>query len=87
MHGARGRIIENPAARNRTRDHLIAADFYSQMLYQLSYSRAQLLPNYSILEMVGAWGIQRTTCALWVRGSCILVVSFVASKCRIAPVP
>ena len=27
-----------PATRNRTRDHLIAAKFYSQMLYQLSYS-------------------------------------------------
>lgn len=30
---------ESPATRNRTRDHLIAAKFYSQMLYQLSYSR------------------------------------------------
>jgi hypothetical protein len=30
---------ENPATRNRTRDHLIAAALYSQMLYQLSYSR------------------------------------------------
>ena len=29
----------NPATRNRTRDHLIAAVIYSQMLYQLSYSR------------------------------------------------
>ena len=29
----------NPATRNRTRDHLIAAGVYSQMLYQLSYSR------------------------------------------------
>ena len=29
----------NPATQNRTRDHLIAAEFYSQMLYQLSYSR------------------------------------------------
>jgi hypothetical protein len=29
----------NPATRNRTREHLIAAAFYSQMLYQLSYSR------------------------------------------------
>ena len=28
-----------PATRNRTRDHLIAASFYSQRLYQLSYSR------------------------------------------------
>ena len=31
----------NPATRNRTRDHLIAAAFYSQMLYQLSYSRVE----------------------------------------------
>ena len=31
--------MKNPATRNRTRDHLIAAAFYSQMLYQLSYSR------------------------------------------------
>ena len=30
---------DNPATRNRTRDHLIAAGVYSQMLYQLSYSR------------------------------------------------
>ena len=29
----------NPVTRNRTRDHLITAKFYSQMLYQLSYSR------------------------------------------------
>ena len=31
--------VINPATRNRTRDHLIAAAFYFQMLYQLSYSR------------------------------------------------
>ena len=31
--------VKNPATRNRTRDHLIAATLYSQMLYQLSYSR------------------------------------------------
>ena len=29
----------NPDTRNRTRDHLIAANVYSQMLYQLSYVR------------------------------------------------
>ena len=29
----------SPATRNRTRDHLIAAEIYSQMIYQLSYSR------------------------------------------------
>ena len=28
---------EYPATQNRTRDHLIAAEVYSQMLYQLSY--------------------------------------------------
>ena len=32
-------LAEYPATRNRTRDHLIAAEVYSQMLYQLSYSR------------------------------------------------
>ena len=31
---------KNPATRNRTRDHLIAAALYSQMLYQLSYNRS-----------------------------------------------
>ena len=33
------RFLETPATRNRTRDHLIAAAIYSQMLCQLSYSR------------------------------------------------
>merc|ERR1712018_1078753 len=32
---------QSPATRNRTREHLIAAEVYSQMLYQLSYSRIQ----------------------------------------------
>ena len=32
-------LFKSPATRNRTRDHLIAATIYSQMLYQLSYSR------------------------------------------------
>ena len=31
--------LQNPATQNRTRDHLIAAVLYSQMLYQLGYSR------------------------------------------------
>ena len=35
--------VKNPATRNRTRDHLISATLYSQMLYQLSYSRLCLL--------------------------------------------
>ena len=51
---------ENPATRNRTRDHLIAAALYSQMLYQLSYSRlyyvheGNLKLNYSLLEAKSA---------------------------------
>ena len=32
-------LCKSPATRNRARDHLIAAVIYSQMLYQLSYSR------------------------------------------------
>ena len=32
----------NPVTRNRTRDHLMAALIYSQMLYQLSYDRLVL---------------------------------------------
>ena len=35
-------VVESPATRNQTRDHLIAAANYSQMLYQLSYSRLDL---------------------------------------------
>ena len=34
---------KSPATRNRTRDHLIAATLYSQMLYQLSYSRSDCI--------------------------------------------
>ena len=45
-----------PATRNRTRDHLIAAAFYSQMLYQLSYSR--LACNRSLCS---AFGLPRTS--------------------------
>ena len=33
----------HPATRNRTRDHLMPARLYSQMLYQLSYSRLYFL--------------------------------------------
>ena len=35
------RALLVPATRNRTRDDLMAANFYSQMLYQLSYSRLE----------------------------------------------
>ena len=37
-----------PATRNRTRDHLIAAGVYNQMLYQLSYSRCCLACRHSV---------------------------------------
>jgi hypothetical protein len=37
----------NAAIRNRTRDHLLASTVYSQMLYQLSYSRRGSLKDYS----------------------------------------
>ena len=40
---------KNPANRNRTSDHLMAAAIYSQMLYQLSYSR---LVETSVLMFV-----------------------------------
>ena len=33
----------NLATRNRTRDHLITAGFYSQMLCQLSYGQLDIL--------------------------------------------
>ena len=35
--------LANPVTRNRTRDHLIAAIIYSQMLYQLSYDRDDII--------------------------------------------
>ena len=34
------KLFYNPVTRNRTRDHLISAYFYSQMLCQLSYDRS-----------------------------------------------
>ena len=37
--------VKNPATRNRTRDHLISATLYSQMLYQLSYSRLCIIDS------------------------------------------
>ena len=41
----------NPVTRNRTRDHLIAAWIYSQMLYQLSYDRLEnILALFVILQ-------------------------------------
>ena len=41
----------SPATRNRTRDHLIAARLYSQMLCQLSYSRSWRPANPSPLAL------------------------------------
>ena len=43
-------ILENPVTRNRTRDHLISARFYSQMLYQLSYDRSD--SNFETLVLL-----------------------------------
>ena len=43
QHERCARLHENPATRNRTRDHLIAATLDSQMLYQLSYSRSDCM--------------------------------------------
>ena len=40
--------FKHPATRNRTRDHLIAASDYSQMLYQLSYSRHADFTSHTI---------------------------------------
>ena len=37
---------KNPVTRNRTRDHLITAKLYSQMLYQLSYDRLEALGRH-----------------------------------------
>ena len=39
-----------PATRNRTRDHLMAANVYSQMLCQLSYSRYECAGGESLLR-------------------------------------
>ena len=36
-------LAKIPFTRNRTRDHLISAKVYSQMLYQLSYERCYRL--------------------------------------------
>ena len=40
-----------PATRNRTRDHLIVAVIYSQMLYQLSYSRIRPLQTMNVMTL------------------------------------
>ena len=42
----------NPDTRNRTRDHLIAANVYSQMLCQLSYVRRCFLCKIDDLRAV-----------------------------------
>ena len=42
-------VSKHPATRNRTRDHLIAAGVYSQMLYQLSYSRCCFSCRHAML--------------------------------------
>ena len=45
---------KNPVTRNRTRDHLIAAFIYSQMLYQLSYDRLVLLRPQPMLTLTSS---------------------------------
>ena len=39
-------FLKSPATRNRTKDNLMAANVYSQMLYQLSYSRLAFLNEH-----------------------------------------
>ena len=46
--------VSNPVTRNRTRDHLIAALIYSQMLYQLSYDRLVLLRPQPMLTLTSS---------------------------------
>ena len=52
----------NPVTRNRTRDHLIAALIYSQMLYQLSYDRL-VLPRPQLMLSPTASSM-RSSCQL-----------------------
>ena len=47
-------FFETPATRNRTRDHLIAAAIYSQMLCQLSYSR---IVFHNLIKNRTFWGV------------------------------
>ena len=55
---------KNPATRNRTRDHLIAAALYSQMLYQLSYSRS----------------VGQGTCSMSFQSGCSARVLFIGTR-------
>ena len=55
LHVCINNVVESPATRNRTRDHLIAAANYSQMLYQLSYSRLDLAFRRCILMLNYVW--------------------------------
>ena len=54
-HSPPGTSNKYPATRNRTRDHLIAAEIYSQMLYQLIYSRSCTHNVPGILPMSATW--------------------------------
>ena len=49
---------ENPANRNRTSDHLMAAAIYSQMLYQLSYSRLGVIAQGQAIERLFQGGLE-----------------------------
>ena len=53
--------VSNPVTRNRTRDHLIAALIYNQMLYQLSYDRL-VLPRPQL--MLSPTSSMRSSCQL-----------------------
>ena len=63
---ASGCSEESPASRNQTRDHLITASVYSQMLYQLSYSRF-----HTEIAVNG--------CGISMRATCVGVTRAVAS--------
>ena len=65
---------QNPATRNRTRDHLIAATLYSQMLYQLSYSRSDGMLTG---QWLGALRLCEYASYRW-RNHCVILV------CRVA---
>ena len=50
----------NLATRNRTRDHLISAEFYSQMLCQLSYGQLGRIFYHMlhiIISVLGGWWV------------------------------
>jgi hypothetical protein len=90
-----------PATRNRTRDHLIAANVYSQMLYQLSYSRLVIiiapchrkyaaacsrLVGYALEFALGAHSGWATRTAWRGADAASLVVTSPFANCRPSPI-